>query len=569
MNLLYFVLLTSVLIFVHEFGHFAFAKMFGVRVLTFSLGFGPALLRVQGKETEYRFALFPFGGFVKLLEQSTLVDPLPAEERERSFEAQSLPKRVLIVMAGPLMNLFFPIVLFASVYVDDQWLAAPVVGTVLVGSPAEGKLDPGDRILSIGTNPVHSFLDVQKRVAEGKGEPLKLRVKRGDREFETTVVPALRTVTLEPEALEIRKEVYRLDFSPRLEGSVVGVVPGPAYAGGLRTFDRVVAVNGRHVESLADVLRLLSENRGESVKISYLRPVTAGGEPGDLFSLSVMEPRVALLAPKERERDMLAPEDHKSRVVDVLHRFGIESAEMYVSHVPFGSREHEAGLRPGDRVVSVDGKPCTRWSGLGQALSVAGSHELTWVRDGKMLSGALSLLRETGTDEFGIPFDRMQLRMTHDHPRAPTELVDNPNRFLYAVSLSLSQTWNIVHVTVMSLVRLVQGKLSLESVSGPMAMYDIAGQAGARGAAFFVSAMAFLSVNLGLVNLLPIPVLDGGHLLFFLAEAVRRRPLGLRAREILSLGGMVVLVSMMLLAFRNDVVHRWDLIASELRELLS
>jgi regulator of sigma E protease len=100
-------------------------------------------------------------------------------------------------------------------------------------------------------------------------------------------------------------------------------------------------------------------------------------------------------------------------------------------------------------------------------------------------------------------------------------------------------------------------------------MYDIAGQAGARGVAYFVWAMALISVNLGLINLLPIPVLDGGHLLFFLFEAARRRPLPLRIREVASLVGMVMLVLLMLVAFKNDVERRWDVIVTQVRELWS
>jgi regulator of sigma E protease len=107
-------------------------------------------------------------------------------------------------------------------------------------------------------------------------------------------------------------------------------------------------------------------------------------------------------------------------------------------------------------------------------------------------------------------------------------------------------------------------------VSGPITLYDIAGQAGARGPAYFVWAMALISVNLGLINLLPIPVLDGGHLLFFLIEAARRRPLPLRAREVASLAGLLVLFLLMLVAFKNDVERkRWDVIVTQVREILS
>ena len=100
-------------------------------------------------------------------------------------------------------------------------------------------------------------------------------------------------------------------------------------------------------------------------------------------------------------------------------------------------------------------------------------------------------------------------------------------------------------------------------------IYDVAGQAGARGATYFIWAMALISVNLGLINLLPIPVLDGGHLLFFLLEAIRRRPISLRAREVASLVGVSVLVVLMLIAFKNDVERRWDVIVGQLREIFS
>ena len=100
-------------------------------------------------------------------------------------------------------------------------------------------------------------------------------------------------------------------------------------------------------------------------------------------------------------------------------------------------------------------------------------------------------------------------------------------------------------------------------------MYDIAGQAGAKGTTYFVWAMALISVNLGLVNLLPIPVLDGGHLFFFLVEAIRRRPLSLRVREVASLVGMALLVLLMLVAFKNDVERRWDVIVAQVREIFA
>jgi regulator of sigma E protease len=147
--------------------------------------------------------------------------------------------------------------------------------------------------------------------------------------------------------------------------------------------------------------------------------------------------------------------------------------------------------------------------------------------------------------------------------------VPNPHPIAYAVERGVEETFSVIKFISVGLLRLVQGRVSLSSLSGPITIYDIAGQAGARGTTYFVWAMALISVNLGLINLLPIPVLDGGHLLFFLFEAARRRPLPLRIREVASLAGMVVLLLLMLVAFKNDVERRWDVIVTQVRELVS
>ena len=139
MGPLYFVILVSSLIFVHELGHFLFAKAFGVKVLTFSLGFGPKILRLRGRETEYCISLLPLGGYVKMLEESTSDVVLP-EDRKRTFESLPAYKRVVIVLAGPLMNLIFPVLLYFAVFVGEGPLLPPTVGVVLPKHPADGKL---------------------------------------------------------------------------------------------------------------------------------------------------------------------------------------------------------------------------------------------------------------------------------------------------------------------------------------------------------------------------------------------------------------------------------------------
>jgi len=147
-------------------------------------------------------------------------------------------------------------------------------------------------------------------------------------------------------------------------------------------------------------------------------------------------------------------------------------------------------------------------------------------------------------------------------------MVENNHLITYSIGRGFSETWSAMRFVVTSLVRLLQGRVSFSQVSGPITLYDIAGEAGAKGPTYFSWAMAITSVNLGLINLLPVPVLDGGHLLLFAIEGIRRRPLTLRTREIISLAGMAFLIALMLLAFKNDVTRKWDVIRGQVHEIV-
>src|SRR5688572_25635308 len=180
MDFVYFIILVSSLIFVHELGHFLFAKAFGVRVMTFSLGFGPKILRLRGRETEYCISLLPLGGYVKMLEESKSDFVLP-EDRKRTFESLALYKRVLVVLGGPLMNLLFPVLLYFSVFVSDGPFLPPTVGVVLPGHPADGKLFPGDRIMAVDGEEVSTFDELKRIIAKNPGKTLRFKVFRADR----------------------------------------------------------------------------------------------------------------------------------------------------------------------------------------------------------------------------------------------------------------------------------------------------------------------------------------------------------------------------------------------------
>jgi len=471
------------------------------------------------------------------------------------------------------MNVLFPIALYTSVFLEDRTFLPPMVGVVLPGRPADGKLVPGDRIVSIDGKEVESFPDVQSIVARRAGKAMRVVVLRDGRTVETTLTP---TDEVEERELEIVDHVGRVGIVPSFPAPVIGVpkTDSPAYRAGLRTFDRVVAINGRKVDRLFDLQSVLAANRGDTVVLTYLRPVDAPDAMGGLCDLAVMTPQVATLTPLPRSNDLPAGGaigDANERAADAITRAGIEGSDLYASFVPEASSEARAGLLAGDRLLSLDGAPARSWEWVNSQLTRAPrlEHELAWMREGQPMAGKFQLRREQWDDELGQHYERYVFRTTHWVPVSQGERVPNPHPLLYAVGRGFEETGSVIQFIVVGFVRILQGRVSLSNVSGPITLYDIAGQAGAKGPAYFVWAMALISVNLGLINLLPIPVLDGGHLAFFLVEWVRRRPLSLRVREVASLVGMSVLVALMLIAFKNDVERRWDVIIGEFKEIFS
>ena len=552
MDFVYFVVLVSSLIFVHELGHFLVAKLFGVKVLTFSIGFGPKVLRLRGRETEYCVGLFPFGGFVRMLESSKSDTPVLPEEATRTFEAQALPKRVAIVLAGPAMNLLFPLLLYTTVYLEDRTLPPAVIGSVEAGMPADGQLLPDDVLVSVGGEEVRSFTDAQNIISKSGNRALRVDVLREGRPLEVVVTPTQEWHALGPRALDLGEQIGKIGISPRFHAPVIGIkkTDSPAYRAGLRTFDRITAVNGRRIERMTELAQVLSQNRGDAMVVSYSRPVAAEAL-GQLAEVSLPESGVVTLTPLPLEGDN-KPADYTARSKDVEARTGIETSELYVAHVPAGSSEWQAGLRPGDRLESVDGDPIrslhdaeTKLIHTKNASAAPGDalspHELAWTRDGELLRGVLSIAH---------------LKVTPYAPRADQTRVENTKLIRYAVVRGWNQTAFAVKFVAIGVVRVLQGKVSLAYVTGPLGLVDVAGEAGRMGPTSFLWVMGLISVNLGLVNLLPIPVLDGGMLLLLLLESMRRKPLSLRVREVLSLAGVGLMMALMLVAFGNDLRHR-------------
>ena len=550
-DLLYFALLCSVLIFVHELGHFVFAKIFGVKVLTFSIGFGPKVLRIRGRETEYCLGLLPLGGFVKMLEENRQEAILP-EDRPRTFEAQALYKRIIIVLAGPAMNVLFPVLLYFSVFAGDSRSLPATVGAVLPGHPAEGKLLEGDRILEIDGERVMTFAEVYRTVRESPNKELKLTVFRNNANVEVAITPEEKIVH---KPLDMIEKVGEIGIKPSRPAAVIGVgrADSPAFRAGLRTFDLVTEVRGRPIKTYEDLDNILRDNRGETVPVTYLRPVRFSRALGAMADMGVYESGVAALTPDAGHGDLFS-------------RTGMEPADLYVVDVPEGSAEYRADLRPGDRITEVDRVEVRTWSMFTDKLfeSPEKPHKISWLRNGQPKSGTIQLRREDWVDEYGERRPRFLLRASNWAPVVPEPLVDNPSSLKTAFFSAIEETYDVVQLIVAGI---AQGRVSLSTLGGPITIYDVVGEEARKGVSYFVWAMGVISINLGLINLLPIPILDGGHLVFFAFEAVLRRPLPLRVREIASLVGLVFLLCFMGVAFKNDVERRWDVIQGQVKEL--
>ncbi|HEX9622664.1 MAG TPA: RIP metalloprotease RseP [Polyangiaceae bacterium] len=575
MDLLYFVILIGSLIFVHELGHFMFAKAFGVKVLTFSLGFGPKILRLRGRETEYCVSLLPLGGYVKMLEASKTDLVLP-EDRKRTFESLPVYKRIVIVLAGPMMNVLFPVLLYFAVFVSDGPFLPPTVGVVLPNHPADGKLFPGDRIMAVNGQEVGTFDELKRIVAKNPGIPMKFKVFRDTQHVEVEITPEETTRRLE---LDIVERVGTVGIQPSPPAAVVGVpdADSPAYRAGLRSFDVITQVAGKPIRRFMDLGAALESNRGETVPVMYLRPLPVTGALGGLLDLAVFDAGVVALTPN-------------AGGVTLLERTGMELADLYAATVPEDSYLYKAGLRSGDKILALDDEPVPAWSTLVDRLREAPDrpHRIDFLaaRDGRVRSGTFQMRREEFTDEHGQKFARYVLpcgswanRVSQQVgtcsaataqqwlPLALEERVDHPAPIRYAMEKAVQETVDVTHFIVVGIWRLLQGKISLKTLSGPITIYEVAGEEGRKGADYFMWVMALISINLGLLNLLPIPVLDGGHLMFFALEGIMRRPLPLRVRELAHIVGMTILLALMALAFKNDVERRWDVIVGQVREL--
>ena len=535
-----FILLIGPLIFVHELGHLLAAKLVNVKVVRFSLGFGPALARVQIGETEYRIAPIPLGGYVTLLGQSP-DEPLAPQEAHRALRNRPLWARYLVLGAGPLFNLLLPILLYFAFFIGQTVIPPPTIGTILDDSAAATSgLQAGDRIVAIDGADIHSWVEMQDRVRAAPDRELRLQIERDGVRFDRYVTPR-RSVAKnsfgEQEARGLLG-VYQWIYAPQ-----IGIVDthSSAHEQGLMTGDIITSINGEPIETVEDLERELARLGNSLLRLTYLRAVPVHGELGTYLWYTSHHAR---LLPRHEAGSST----------------GILPANTFIRAVAADSPAGRAGIRAGDRVLAFDDRPVTRWETLAVLLDRQGTKPFALrVQSPGEPPRVVTLAQETRTHRGLFKQQRSYLWFGAD-PYAKRSLpAQEPirGRITFALRSAVDETLSglkMMWTTLRQMVTLERGVDELSSVVG---IFNVAGTAAEQGPGQFLLLMALLSINLGFVNLLPIPILDGGHLMFFTLEALRRRPLSQRAREIASAVGLVIILVLLLIALRNDIVLFW------------
>lgn len=451
-SFLIFVLTILVLVGVHELGHFVAAKLMGVKVLRFSIGFGKPMIRWKGKQTEYVIGWLPLGGYVRLL--NSREEQVPLEELDQAYDYQSVGRRAFIIFAGPFINLIFAILAFYFTYTLGIETVKPVIGGILPASIAsEAQLKPNLEITSIEKNLVRSWNDVALNLLLklGDKDTLTLTAKNFPQEGTTNTYSLnLNNWKIDPLQPDLLKSLGIVPFKPAQPAKIGSLEEGgPALKVGLLAGDEVISFNDKPVKDWIDLVRKIwaEPNTTVSFKIKRLQ----AEKPDQILEYKIF----------------------------------IESRYSFKQFKTIGY----VGIKP----------ELEKWpAGMKYEL------QYSWIN---------------------------------------------------AVVPALAETWLIFKLNAITLGKMIIGKISLKTLGGPLTIFQAANFAFKQGFVIFLSFLGVVSVMLAFVNLLPIPGLDGGQLLYLVIEKIRGKPLTVQLELLMIRLGIIALIILTIHVTINDLMR--------------
>ena len=440
-SLLAFALLLGPLVLIHELGHFTIAKLLGIKVEVFSVGFGPRLFGWRRGDTDYRLSLLPLGGYVKMLGENP-DESLQGDPRE--FLSRPKRQRLAVLLMGPLTNILAALVIMTGVYLagipEPAYLSKPpVVGAVDPDSPAaQARVQTGDRILRLGDQEIRDWNDLQTKVAFSPGKTIPMVLERDGR--------------------QLTQDIHLVSVT-NYEYGYAGIFP----------------------EMPAQILRVES------------------GFPAD-----------------------------------------------------------QAGLKPGDRVVAIDGEPTVHFERATRIFQQSAGKplHLSILRGKETLTATVTPSEQDGKGKIGIAWNTEVEQAMRRYP---------PGQ---AVIHSVRWNWENAGLLFTTLGKLVTAQISPRMMSGPIDIFKISGQTFQEGWTHFFLIMAIVSLQLGVINLMPFPVLDGGHILILFIEGILRRDLSLKIKERVMQTGFYLLIGLMGAIIYLDISKNSGLLRDALQTML-
>ncbi len=512
-----FILFLGPLVFFHELGHFFFARLFGVRVEVFSIGFGPKIFKKKYGDTEYAVSAIPLGGYVKMFGDDPFnKDEIPESERQYSFTHQGKFARFWIVMGGPLANFILAFCIFFSLLLSGERIPEIKLGNIPSDATLyKAGLRTGDILTKVNDTEVYNPTDL---MVEGKGEIKTLTVKRQDK---------LTELSVNFKGDKFFEEV--LKYPPFLRKPYLINSKAERF---VLSFEKGKVDLKNSIEEMASI---------PNVKMAYLYPLLPNQDTSADTVQTDMNAGVEI---------PVAFTDLKT-LLESLESKGYRTIDLMVKSIKMNSPADNIGIKEGDVFTSLEGQKVYSFEDLRSRLQTYDKKDVSVEIWSKGETKKLTITPEVTLEE------GKTLRLLGVYSYIEIQKVNfihtKSKGLIGSTKYSVIRTWDSVKKTVDGFVKLVTNQVSLKTIGGPLAIGKVAHDSFKTSFSYFFQLMALISVNLGVINLFPIPVLDGGHIMFIALEIINGGPLSRRKMEIAQQVGLSILLMLMVGAIFNDV----------------